>query len=85
MRCPKCDVTMEKDPYTRTAKCPLCGKVKHYKTRGDKNREKKIDDELALSFLKECWSTLWEKITTIVTLIVFLVLAILFVIYELKH
>ena len=29
---------MEKDYDTRTATCPLCGKVKHYKSNADKKR-----------------------------------------------
>lgn len=79
MKCPRCHVTMNKDYDTRTATCPMCGKVKHYRTNADKKESQRLEDEAIMSFLKECWATFWENITTIVSTIVVLIIFILLV------
>lgn len=35
MKCKKCNTTMEKDPASRTATCPCCGRTVHYRTKAE--------------------------------------------------
>lgn len=79
MRCFRCHTKMERDRYTHTATCPKCGRVAHYKTRAEKKESQRLEDEAIMSFLKECWATFWENITTIVSTIVVLIIFILLV------
>ena len=37
VRCWKCGNTMDKDPDTRIAQCPYCGRTVVYRTKADKN------------------------------------------------
>ena len=48
MKCPECHVTMVKDTEIRMAECPMCGRTKSYKTKGDKKRERQEANEQKL-------------------------------------